>query len=237
MRKLATLALLLLSTSPALAESRYAQARELAFETLNHQHESTRASGNACALGLPTDAQRHAISAALASVEPPTPESPDPKIIAAITNPEWVTERTWLDPLILAVIADDVPMLERMEAAGHPLQARAGGLLQDAAYFGSRQVLDYLLARGAAPDTTSDTHATALIAAAANGRLEMARTLLQAGASPNLATQDGAVALGYAVGCRNQPMVDLLLSSGATPNERVRQLAIKHGMSLDVANR
>ena len=58
MRKLATLALLLLSTSPALAESRYAQARELAFETLNHQHESTRASGNACALGLPTDAQR-----------------------------------------------------------------------------------------------------------------------------------------------------------------------------------
>ncbi len=237
MKKLVASAVLLLFISPALAESRYAQARELAFETLNHQHESTRTSGNICALGLPTDAQRHAISAALASVAPPTPEAPDPKITAAITNPEWVTERTWLDPLILAVIADDVAMLERMEAAGHPLQARAGGLLLDAANFGSRHVLHYLLAHDAALDTTNEVGATALIAAASNDRLDMARILLEAGASPNLATQSGAVALVYAVGCRNQPMVDLLLSSGAIPNDKVRQLAIQHGMRLDVANR
>jgi len=237
MKTLTALALLLLSTSPALAESRYAQARELAFEILNHQHESTRASGNACALGLPTDAQRHAISAALASVEPPTPEPPDPKITAAITNPEWVTERTWLDPLILAVIADDVPMLERMEAAGQPLQARAGNLLQDAAYFGSRQVLDYLLAHNAALDTTNEVGATALLVATSNDRLDIAHTLLQAGASPDLATHSGAVPLLHAVGCRNQPMINLLLSSGATPNDKVRQLAVKHGMRLDMAKR
>lgn len=236
MKILATLlALLLLPTSPVLAESRYAQARELGFQVV-----ADYAAAGICPALAPTTEQRQAISAALAQVEPLTPEPPDPRYTAAFTNPALLTERNWLDPLIIAVIAviaDDTAMLDNMEATGHPLQARAGSLLQDAAYFGSRQVLDYLLARGATPDTTSDTHATAQIAATANGRLDIARTLLQAGASPNLVPRSGTVPLVHAVGCRNQPMVDLLLSSGATPNERVRQLAIKHGMSLDVANR
>lgn len=236
MKKLAVLTLLVLSTSPALAESRYAHARELAFATLHKQYLDARASGDACALGVPTDAQRNAISTALASVEPPLPESPDPKFVAAFVNPALLIERSWLDPLILATFADDVAMLERMEAAGHPLQERAGGLLQDAVHSGSRQVFDYLLARGAALDTTNESGATALIVAAANNRLDMARVLLQAGASPNLATDSGATALRYAVGCRNQPMVDLLLAAGAAPDETIRQSAIKRNMRLEAAS-
>lgn len=236
MKKLAALALLVLSTSPALAESRYAQARALAFDALGHQYESARTSGNVCALGLPTEAQRSAISAALASVEPPLPESPDPTFVAASVNPALLTERSWLDPLILATFADDVAMLERMEANGHPLQERAGGLLQDAVHGGSRQVLHYLLAHGAAPDATNESGASALIVAAANDRLDMARVLLQAGASPDLATGRGATALRYAVGCRNQPMVDLLLAAGATPDEAIRQSAIQRNVRLDTGS-
>ena len=233
MKILATLlALLLLPTSPVLAESRYAQARELGFQVV-----ADYAAAGICPALAPTTEQRQAISAALAQVEPLTPEPPDPQYITQVSPGITIDETQWLDPLILAVIADDTAMLDNMEATGHPLQARAGSLLQDAAYFGSRQVLDYLLARGATPDTTSDTHATAQIAATANGRLDIARTLLQAGASPNLVPRSGTVPLVHAVGCRNQPMVDLLLSSGATPNDKVRQLAIKHGMRLDVANR
>lgn len=236
MKKLATLALLVLSTSPALAESRYAQAREMAFDVLGHQYEHARTSGNVCALGVPTEAQRSAISAALAGVEPPSPESPDPRFAAASVNPALLTERSWLDPLILATFADDVAMLERMEASGHPLQERAGGLLQDAVYAGSRQVLDYLLARGAAPDATNESGASALIVAAANDRIDMAPVLLQAGASPNLAAGSGATALRYAVGCRNQPMVDLLLAAGAAPDAAIRQSAIKRNVRLDAAS-
>jgi len=236
MKKLAALALLVLCTSPALAESRYAQARALAFDVLGHQYENARTSGNVCALGLPTKAQRSAVSAALASVEPPLPESPDPTFVAAFVDPALMTERSWLDPLILATFADDVAMLERMEASGHPLQERAGGLLQDAVHAGARQVLDYLLARGAAPDATNESGASALIVAAANNRIDMARVLLQAGASPNLAAGSGATALRYAVGCRNQPMVDLLLAAGAAPDEAIRQSAIKRDVRLDAAS-
>lgn len=236
MKKLAALALLVLCIPPALAQSRYMQARALAFDVLGHQYENSRTSGDVCALGLPTEAQRSAISAALASVEPPLPESPDPKFVAAFVNPALLTERSWLDPLILATFADDVAMLERMEAAGHPLQERAGGLLQDAVHSGSRQVFDYLLARGAALDTTNESGATALIVAAANNRLDMARVLLQAGASPDLATDSGATVLRYAVGCRNQPMVDLLLAAGAAPDETIRQSAIKRNMRLEAAS-
>ncbi|MQP76382.1 hypothetical protein CQ393_10835 [Stenotrophomonas sp. MYb238] len=236
MKKLAALALLVLCTSPALAESRYAQARALAFDVLGHQYENAHTSGNVCALGLPTKAQRSAVSAALASVEPPLPESPDPTFVAAFVNPALLTERSWLDPLILATFADDVAMLERMEASGHPLQERAGGLLQDAVHAGARQVLDYLLARGAAPDATNESGVSALIVAAANNRIDMARVLLQAGASPNLAAGSGATALRYAVGCRNQPMVDLLLAAGAAPDEAIRQSAIKRDVRLDAAS-
>lgn len=233
MTKFATLVLLLLFTSPALAQSRYSQARELGVQVV-----ADHAAAGICPALAPTTEQRQAISAALAQVEPLTPEPPDPQYITQVSPGITIDETQWLDPLILAVIADDTAMLDNMEAAGHPLQARTGALLRDAAYFDSRKTLDYLLARNAPVDAQSDTGATALIVAASMNHSSIVQTLLHAGASPNLTTKHGtATALTYAMVCRSQALVDLLLHSGAGVNEKTQQLAEKFGLNLDVANR
>ena len=233
MTKFATLVLLLLFTSPALAQSRYAQARELGFQIVADH----AAAPGICQIRAPSTEQRQAISAALAKIDPPSPEPPDPQYIARVSPEVTIDETQWLDPLILAVIADDTAMLERMEAAGHPVQARAGALLRDAAYFDSQQTLDSLLARNVPIDAQSDTGATALMVAASMNRPTVVQTLLRAGASPNLTTKRGtATALTYAMACRSQAVVDLLLHAGTNVNEKTQQLAEKFGLRLDTAN-
>lgn len=151
-----------------------------------------------------------------------------------------LSEPTGLTPLTFAVIADDVPSVERFVAIGYPLSERdihGGVLLHSAAFHGSSRALSFLLAHGANPDEMNENGATPLMVAAAGNRPGIAQALLSAGASAALRARDGQTALYPALACRNQALVDVLLKAGAPVDEKARTLAAKFGVSLVLGDR
>lgn len=143
-----------------------------------------------------------------------------------------LSDPTGLNPLNLAVISDDIPTIKHLGKLGYSIDASDSTLLQDAAFHDSKQMLSFLLANGAAPDAANSYGATALMSAAADGRIGAARALLAAGASPNLKNANGGTALHYAIACRNQAMVDVLLSAGAAIDPEAKSLAERYGVML-----
>ncbi len=91
-----------------------------------------------------------------------------------------------------------------------------------AAYFGHRQIVDLLLARGAEVNTISRnaTGYTALTGAVAGGHTEIIAALLAAGAKANYRYGPGSTPLHEAVASGNSQLVKLLLDHGADPNAR-----------------
>ncbi len=81
-----------------------------------------------------------------------------------------------------------------------------------------RNILGFLLSRGARADLTDNEGATALVRAAQIGWVDGAEVLLAGGANPNLANARGETPLIIAVQRRDLPMVRLLRSQGADPN-------------------
>jgi ankyrin repeat protein len=79
--------------------------------------------------------------------------------------------------------------------------------------------LNYMLARGARPDTGSNDGSTPLTLAAQLGWVEGAQLLLGRGANPNLGNSRGETPLILAVQRRDLQMVRLLLSQRADPNQ------------------
>src|SRR6218665_3103373 len=79
--------------------------------------------------------------------------------------------------------------------------------------------LNYMLGRGARPDTGDREGNTPLIISAQLGWLDGADILLQRNANPNLGNSRGETPLTFAVQRRDLPMVRLLLSHRANPNQ------------------
>jgi ankyrin repeat protein len=79
--------------------------------------------------------------------------------------------------------------------------------------------LQYMLGRGARPDTGDREGNTPLILAAQLGWLDGAQALLDRGASANLGNSRGETPLIFAVQRRDMPMVRLLMQHRADPNE------------------
>lgn len=79
--------------------------------------------------------------------------------------------------------------------------------------------LNYMLARGARPDTAANDGSTPLTLAAQLGWIDGAQLLLARGANPNLGNSRGETPLIFAVQRRDIQMVRLLLARRADPNQ------------------
>ena len=79
--------------------------------------------------------------------------------------------------------------------------------------------LNFMLGRGARPDTADRQGNTPLILAAQLGWVDGAQILLDRRASPNLGNSRGETPLIFAVQRRDMPMVRLLLQNRANPNQ------------------
>jgi ankyrin repeat protein len=79
--------------------------------------------------------------------------------------------------------------------------------------------LNYMLGRGARPDSQSNDGTTPLILAAQLGWYDGAQSLLARRANPNLGNSRGETPLIFAVQRRDLQMVRLLLSQRADPNQ------------------
>lgn len=210
MSKFIVFAMLLSASSGCAAQDAFSDARDLARQII-----SAELDGKFCQPDPIPELQRNAMVHALARIER-----------------NGLSDPTGLSPLTLAVISDDIPTIKRLSKLGYSIDASDGALLQDAAFHNSMQMLSFLLANGAAPDAANSYGATALMSAAANGRIGAARALLAAGASPNLKNANGGTALHFAIACRNQEMVDVLLSSGTAIDPKAKSLAKRYGVML-----
>jgi len=102
-----------------------------------------------------------------------------------------------------------------------------------AAYFGHKEVVDYLIKAGAAVNSRSknDLEVTPLQSAVAGGHLEVVRSLLDAGASPNVQDRGGYTPLHVAAQNGDVEIVHSLLFGGADMEARSE----KKELPLDVA--
>lgn len=151
-----------------------------------------------------------------------------------------LSDEAGLTPLDFAVMADDVPSIERLVSLGYRLDTRdihGGALMHGAALHGSENALSFLLANGADPNVTNTSGFTPLMVAVSHNRNEIARQLLAAGASAAHRADAGATVLHYAFHCGDQDLVNLLLATGAPVDARARELGAKFDITLPVHER
>ena len=84
-----------------------------------------------------------------------------------------------------------------------------------AAYYGHRDVVEFLIEKGAKIDVQNHSGYTPLMAAAQTSHNKIVRVLLDKGANPNVATTNGDTALIYASMFGSAETVKALLEKGA----------------------
>ena len=149
------------------------------------------------------------LTLALASYEPVVVKSPAPVVVAAEAAPEGVTpivaepevseESEPEAPAVFegppapttlhaALLAEDIPTLERLLASGSPLEIRDAQHrtpLMWAVQLGDAEAVERLLAQGADPDANDPFGDTALTWAVVQRRLDLVDLLLAQGADPD----------------------------------------------------
>jgi ankyrin repeat protein len=130
-------------------------------------------------------------------------------------------------PLGLAVLADDVDLLDTLFAKGARWRQDTfdGSAMYEAATHGSPAMIKALLRRGLAPDVRTKDGWPGLMGAAWENRPDNFTVLLEAGADVNFALPNGISALRGAVMCKNQDMVDALIRHGVQADAKTRRLA------------
>ncbi len=93
--------------------------------------------------------------------------------------------------------------------------------LHNAASNGHTEVVELLLAAGAAPNARALSNATALFCAAGAGHTAIVRRLLAVGAEVGVAAGAGATALHAAAGAGHLPVVEALLDGHADVDVQV----------------
>jgi len=107
-----------------------------------------------------------------------------------------------------------------------------------AAYFGHKEVADYLIKAGAEVNSRSKNNfeVTPLQSAVAGEHLEVARLLLEAGASPNVQDRSGYTPLHVAAQNGDIEIVRSLIFGGADLEARSKKDEIPLDMALDAAH-
>lgn len=137
-------------------------------------------------------------------------------------------------PLDLAVLADDVELLDSLFSRGARWRQDASGgkAMVEAAQHGSPAMVAALMHHGLAANIRQPGGWTPLMAAAWADRLDNVNALLEAGADVGIALPNGNSALNGAVFCKNQAMVDALIQRGARPDAKTRHRAKELGIDL-----
>jgi len=158
------------------------------------------------------------------------------KLVAALPNPnaEYPFGYTDITPLGMAVLADDMGLLESLFAKGARWRKDSfdSMTMYEAAQHGSPAMIKALLNHGLAADVRHEGGWPGLMAAAWGDRLDNLKVLLEAGADARFALPNGNSALRGAVMCKNQDMVDVLVRHGARPDAKTRRLAGERGIHL-----
>ena len=194
-------------------ENRFQRASKIAYEIIGSELSTPM-----CEPSSVPQSQREDLVRALAPIR--TPGLSDP---------------TGLSPLEFAVLADDVPSIERFVDIGYPLTKRdihGGTLLHVASLVGSQRALTFLLAHGADPNATNSAGSTPLMVAASENRPATVNALLSAGSSSASRTNAGDTALHHALLCRDQELIKALIDHGAPVDAKAKTLAAKFGVEL-----
>ncbi|WP_295053688.1 ankyrin repeat domain-containing protein [Sulfuricurvum sp.] len=104
-------------------------------------------------------------------------------------------------PLLLAALEGNAMMVSRLIEAGANLYAvnkDFNGVLFNACYAASPEVIRLLIEAGADVNDTNEEGTTALMYAASASRVECVQMLLALGANPNLQNEDGFSAIELA---------------------------------------
>lgn len=146
-------------------------------------------------------------------------------------------------PITIAVYLNNMEGVKKLLSAGADVELGAGANpLSMAAFHGRAEMLEFLLARGANPNSIAGGR-TSLLSAARNLHVESVRLLLEAGANPNFGS--GAPLFEAVGGFRVVPpnldeqeralkVVRLLLHHGAKVNARIAgQSALDRALALN----
>lgn len=158
------------------------------------------------------------------------------RLITALPDPNARYPAGYEDttPLGLAVLADDVELLDSLFAKGARWRPDTfdSVAMYEAAQHGSPAMIKALLRHGLSPDVRPPDSWTGLMAAAWENRLDNVAVLLEAGADAKVALSNGISALRGAVMCKNQTMVDALVRHGAQPDAKTKRLAKDRGIQF-----
>jgi uncharacterized protein len=138
------------------------------------------------------------------------------------------------NPLVLAVLADDVGLLRKLVARGGKLGTPdlRHMAMHIAAASDGPPMIDALTKLGIDPDSHARGRFTPLMLAAWNDRPASLRALLRLGADPTQHTPGGNSALAGAVFCKDPAMVKALLGHGARTDGYIHQIEQRKGTHL-----
>jgi hypothetical protein len=129
----------------------------------------------------------------------------------AITTPE--------EPLLSAVLTEDVGEVKRLLAAGADVNVLDNGIestaLAQAVQRGNRELVKILLDAGADVDGKNNDGLTALMYLNDNATAEIVRDLIKAGAKVDLADESGQNALHHAASYADTEVLQALIDAGA----------------------
>jgi ankyrin repeat protein len=158
-------------------------------------------------------------------------------LVAVLPDPNasYSIGSTHISPLVLAVLADDVSLVEKLFNEHAQLDYGLMSMSMDfASQYGSTAMIDTLIRHHVDPNAREPGSWTPLMLAGFKNRMDNVNALLRAGADVNYVVQvNGLTALRAALVCKNQVMVDALLQHGARVDERDEKLAAKVGINLN----
>lgn len=134
--------------------------------------------------------------------------------------------------LLLAVAANSLPDVVRLDEEGASRAGDNGSLLHVAARFADPQMLEYLVSAGFEIEEHAGASGPALLVAVSENRMANVAWLIEYGANVNAADDEGGTVLHHSLVCRDQELVNYLLAAGAIPAERVLAAGERLGISF-----
>ena len=107
-----------------------------------------------------------------------------------------------------------MPYVQRLVEAGAEVNFYGWPPLTYAAFNGHREIVEYLLKRGAEINAKTENGSTALFFAARNGHTAIVRLLLENDADPTIANENDETAVDAALKGKNTDSVELLRDAG-----------------------